>query len=337
MELVKERKEIIRFLNTNKAAVDYVLDELRIALGDINVNSISSLGLQTILKQHTVGNKGFRDLLANKKCCRVILYLSSLGSNYKGLDKSLQIMFLFPIFKVENAYTGTQLSAYIWGIENRHGVGINKSLLADILFNVPVPSIFVLGNGYDYCFGPNINTIEQSVRCYEKLFENLEDVANDHGIKLSDKSEAEQALLERYDPKKWSEYKTRFVSLSKDFDGYNIGDGAGDKIEKFTAESVIKRKLALTSGFSHFCLDPKHLKSILGSNYGNFKDEFFKLIDIMIASTPPNAPRQDYPHRATAIQLFNRLLLLEYECAKDQILESLDSGVKPGHFDAFSC
>jgi hypothetical protein len=204
----------------------------------------------------------------------------------------------------------------------------NQSLLSDLLFNIPGNSLFVVGNsmpdGDKDLLEPE--ELARAANDYRLLFSALRNVLRQENLIDAPITTGEHLLLERYDAGNWGVYKERFLQLAKLSIGKTMKDG-GDK-RKFhrNASDVIQNMYVLDPIYAHFNLDPRHLQAILAGNYGNAKPDFDALIEMIAA-----APEADENHRATAIQLFHRMKLLEFEFYKEQL-----TGEGKSDFDAYA-
>lgn len=325
--LQQKRNEIIANLNADFENVLSIIKECKTLFKELQ--DVSDYGFITHLKRVTVDNVYFYRLISDEKKLKTLLYLAAVGNDHNGLDYRLIDTLDEPLFIAHNEYTKTKLIGFIDGFRPTRQNNINLSMFADLLYNIPVATLFVTDNGENTLRSINQSLIEARLSVYIILFENIKAIANECSIKTPYPSDSENALKEKYDPKKWAHYKERFLSISRKVEGYDINDGGGTISEKITANNVIHHRLVLTEEFSHYALDPQHLKSILGSNYGNFKATLFNVIEELITDSNElirgKKSHQDYEMRVTGIQLFYRLILLEHELTKKTQLISVTS------------
>jgi len=73
--------------------------------------------------------------------------------------------------------------------------------------------------------------------------------------------------------------------------------------------------------YAHFNLDPRHLQAVLAGKYGKATSAFDELLETIAAN-----PEADKSHRTTAIQMFHRMKLLEFEFYKGQLIYDVNVG-----------
>jgi hypothetical protein len=310
LQCKKMKDQIINFLNNNKSRVLEVSQQCKSALQ--KVKNLSSLGLQATLKLHTVDNEAFRDLLSDKESCRILLYLSAVNYDWSKLDEGIVREVTTPLFQDQNSYTGNTYIGYFSGIAGRTG-RVNRSILADILFNIPPVALLVPNKGYSSKLTQNQRLVGDSIDCYNHFFANIRELNEEFDVSCEARAAGEQFLTEKYDPRNWQVYKRRFQELAQIYSGVNMIDGCGNTLSAYkNVEQIISKRLVLLPEFSHFCLDPKHLQSIIGSNYGDYKSTFFALLDEVASH-----PTQNSTYCLAGEQLFYRLKLLEFELYKE--------------------
>jgi len=318
--LREQRDNVVHYINKHVVEVVELISQLRLALKD-SLSNVSSLGFMTALKINTIDNERFRLLLSDKENCKILLYLAAVAGDLSGVDDNLSDSLEYPIFMAKNSYTGITLLGFMDGVRAEDERPTNQSFLADLLFNIPVAALFVPNNGYSVDIDFDQDMVQLRVDVYSCLFKNLKSIAQEHAVEFPKKLDDEAKLHEKYDSTQWEAYRERFHQIAKRVEGFSIRDACEDRLIGITAENFINNQLVFTSRFSHFALDAKHLKSILGSNYADFKGIFFDLIGRLVTDSEDlssgEKAHQNYGMRVMGIQLFNRLLLLEYELAKE--------------------
>jgi hypothetical protein len=314
--------DIIRFLNKNQSSTIDFITEFSTTLQEIK--KISDLGLQTTFKEKVIQDPAFQKLLSKKKNCEILLSLSALANlpdnKLSKLDPNIFRVLKSPLFSDKNTATNNSFTGYFSGVLTKiNGVdsitGRNNTILADLFFNVTPNFLCVQNNGHNK-IPLDDATVNNDLAFYKKLSKNLTDIAASHKLDLIPKTNGERCLEEGYDSAKWSEYKQRFKEFEKIHNGINppdtLGNNALSKIGKQTADTILSGDALLTSHISHFALDPKHLASVLGSDYGSFRGKFFEIIDAL-----ESTPEKNYQYKINGRQLFQRLKLLEFELYKE--------------------
>jgi len=319
LELGAKQEKVEAYLTDNR---DTALESLN-HLQEIfrTAKDVSELGLQSTLKAKVIGNSNFNSLVENKDRIKSLVYLASatpalIGKIFGSID--------LKVFQAVNRSTKLDIIGNISGIRKSNSKGHgNYSFLSDLLFTVPCNSLFVPGNGMPdgkaKPFSPG--DVVKAAYGYKLLFSALRDVLREENLIDFSPTIGEQLLSERYESGKWGDYKNRFLALirmSKLIE--SIADGGEDRYVR-SANDVILRLSVMDPEYSHFNLDPRHLLSVLAGNYGKAKPAFDELIETIAGN-----PEADENHRTTAIQLFHRMKLLEFEFYKNQLIDGVELG-----------
>ncbi|WP_194712361.1 hypothetical protein [Noviherbaspirillum soli] len=333
-ELSRQQTSIESYLEENRQfAISSVnaFQELFASIGDV-----SEMGLQSTLKTKVIANPAFQSVIEDPKNTKILLYLAAatpalITKMFGNIDLQL--------FHAKNRYTGLNI---IGGVDGMRAYGaqskVNQSVLSDLLFNVPVTSLFVASNGKPVwkLRQQDNGTMLEAANAYRLLFGALRDVLRQENLAQVAMTIGERLLLERYDAGKWHDYKERFGKLASLSMNRSIEDGSGESKYRLDAADVIERRSVLDSEYAHFRLDARHLQSILADTYGNAKLDFDDLVNTIAAT-----PEADENHRITAVHLFHRMKLLEFEFYKEQVIGGLamNAQEKPGAaspFDAYA-
>lgn len=319
LELGAKQEKVEAYLTGNRNTALKSLNQLQEIFN--TAKDVSELGLQSTLKAKVIGSSNFNTLVKNKDMIKSLVYLASatpalIGKIFGAID--------LKVFQAANRFTKLDIIGNIGGIRKSHSKGHgNYSFLVDLLFTVPCNSLFVPGNGMPNGkakqFSPE--DVVKAAYDYKLLFSALRDVLREENLVDISPTIGEQLLSERYESGKWGDYKNRFLALiqmSKLIE--SIADGGEDRYVR-SANDVILRLSVMDPEYSHFNLDPRHLQSVLAGNYGKAKPAFDELIETIAEN-----PEADENHRTTAIQLFHRMKLLEFEFYKNQLIDGVELG-----------
>jgi hypothetical protein len=288
------------------------------------------------LKTRVIASAAFQSVIADPKNTKILLYLAAatpalITKIFGDIDLKL--------FQCKNKYTGLNIIGRVDGIW-RYGAQskVNQSVLGDLLFTVPVTSLFVASNGKpERKVRPqDTGAMVEAANAYRLFFGALRDVLRQENLAQVAMTIGERLLLERYDAGKWHDYKERFGKLASLSRNRSMEDGGSGRKYRLRAADVIARRSVLDPEYAHFNLDARHLQAILAGTYGNAKPDFDALVNTIAAS-----PETDENHRITAVHLFHRMKLLEFEFYKEQVIGELamDGQEKPGtasRFDAYA-
>ena len=319
LELGVKQEKVEAYLTDNRNTALESLNHLQEIFN--TAKDVSELGLQSTLKSKVIGSSNFNTLVENKDMIKSLVYLASatpalIGKIFGSID--------LKVFQAVNRFTKLDIIGSIGGIKKSNSKGHgNYSFLSDLLFTVPCNSLFVPGNGMPNGkakpFSPE--DVVKAAYGYKLLFSALRDVLREENLVDIPPTIGEQLLSERYESGKWGNYKNRFLALiqmSKLIE--SIADGGKDRYVR-SANDVILHLSVMDPEYSHFNLDPRHLQSVLAGNYGKAKPAFDELIETIAEN-----PEVDENHRTTAIQLFHRMKLLEFEFYKNQLINGVELG-----------
>lgn len=319
VKLSENQEKVEAYLENNRNTTIEALNQLRQLFN--TAKDVSKLGLQSNLKAKLIGSRGFNELVKNKDTIKSLIYLASaapalIAKIFGEIDLNIS--------QAENGFTELDIIVSIGGIKKVNSQShVNRSFLSDLLFNIPGNSLFVPGNGMpDHKTKPfSPEDIVKAVDDYRLLFSALRGVLREENLIDTSATTGEQLLRERYEPGKWSDYKNRFLALAElSKHSETITDGGENRYLK-GANDVIRHLSVMDPEYARFNLDPRHLQAVLAGNYGKAKPAFDELIETIAAN-----PEADENHRTTAIQLFHRMKLLEFEFYKDQLISGLKLG-----------
>lgn len=336
---------LVSELSRQQASIEsYLAENRHFAIGVVNafrelfasIGDVSDMGLQSTLKTRVIASAAFQSVIADPKNTKILLYLAAatpalITKIFGDIDLKL--------FQCKNKYTGLNIIGRVDGIW-RYGAQskVNQSVLGDLLFTVPVTSLFVASNGKpERKVRPqDTGAMVEAANAYRLFFGALRDVLRQENLAQVAMTIGERLLLERYDAGKWHDYKERFVKLASLSRNRSMEDGGSGRKYRLRAADVIARRSVLDPEYAHFNLDARHLQAILAGTYGNAKPDFDALVNTIAAS-----PETDENHRITAVHLFHRMKLLEFEFYKEQVIGELamDGQEKPGtasRFDAYA-
>jgi hypothetical protein len=318
-QLRKKQESVKSYLTGHKEIALEAVKYLKETFGSIK--SISSYGLQSTLKSKAIESSAFHVLVQSKDRIKALLYLAAatetlIAEIFGKID--------LEVFKARNSSTELSIIGHISGIKRRGAQSqVNQSLLSDLLFNVPGLSLFVVGNSApsNSMSGFQPREIVNAAYGYRLFFSALRDVLREENLIGAPITPGEQLLLERYESDKWGNYQERFRSLARMSEGKTIDDRDDEDEFHKNAGIVIRDQWVLDADYAHRNLDPRHLRAILAGNYGKAKSAFDELIETIAAN-----PEADENHRTTAIQLFHRMKLLEFEFYKEQLINDVKLG-----------
>lgn len=310
-QLATNPKPLVAYLTLHADDVTRTLNTLRSICA--RIPDISGPGLQSALKDHLAQNQDFQRILKNKNQLRQLMYLAAVDPN--ELDEPLRSLIKQPLFTAHNKYTQNRFTATLRGIlVDDNATSFNKSFLSDLLQNVPMRRLMVESVGYDHRITYSPLAMQRSISAYRKMSKYLREIALEYDFPLVEKLEMEAFMDETYNVKAWADYRHRFATLHKLIHKPMIVDGGEKKLPlHYSAQKIIKSGIFLSAEFAHYCLDPRHLQSILKYNYGNFLDKFIEIVDRI----ERKAERCEPSYEAAGKVLFHRLKLLEYELYKD--------------------
>lgn len=303
------------FLNEHNRDVINLLTKIRHIFN--RFSGISSIGLQSALRQHVVDCDEFQQLLSRKVHCQILLYVAALRNSFCGIEREIRNELNEPLHQGKNAFSGTQIFILFSGIHNGVTPSLYHSLLADILSIVPPMLLFVPNNTTADNENFDRRKALKTIDFYHHLFDILKILANEHEHPFEELDEPYSVLNEAYDSKNWTHYNRKLQSIICRASSIDNIDNYGKNIARITEEDILEKRLCLNGFFSHFCLDPAHLLSILANNYGDFRLRLFSLIDYVVETATSDIP-QTYNVRILSIQLFYRLKLLEYKLEIDE-------------------
>lgn len=271
--------------------------------------SISELGFVSTLQKYTVDNPAFRDLFDSEDFVFSLLCLMASQFQKDTTVSDYMRKYDTALFTTaQNEYTSKHFTGTINGIRDEAGVSRHGNFISDLLDCIPPVALMVPGNSNTKSKLISSEQVVIKVDFYHRLFQIIHRVAARESITLPEPLAREEALQERYCGSKWDQYRARFLSISTSSTVYDIGDRCEKFLESVSPYSFINSTNALSPFYSHFFLDTAHLASVLTSNYGDKKTDYFRIIQI-IQTTPPG--EMTFPMQVTALQLFYRLLLLE--------------------------
>lgn len=317
--LAKNQEKVRSYLSDNqdiaREAGNYLNETFE------SVERISIHGLQSTLKSKLIQSSHFRVLVQSKERIKALLYLAAatqpvISEIFGKIDCD--------IFAVRNSHTKLNIIGNIRGFRRPSSLlQVNQSILSDLLFDVPCNSLFVVGNSAPSknMSGFEPRKIVDAAYDYRLLFSAIRDVLGEENLIGTPISAGEQLLLERYDHNKWKNYQARFSFLAMMSEGKTMDDREEEDEFHKGANVFIRGLYVLDADYAHYNLDPRHLRAVLAGNYGKAKPAFDELLETIAAN-----PETDENHRTTAIQLFHRMKLLEFEFYKDQLIHGVSVG-----------
>lgn len=293
-------------LRTQRLQIAILVDAIRTSLEFLL--DISKLGFQTSLRLKTFSNTAFRRLLETKDnvfnllCAMAALQrpefsaLSPQGFN----DRLLQTE--------RNIYTGTQLTLNLTGISAADGKKNHNNFLSSLFETVPPIALMVPYNASKSRASFPSEMVMLDFQFYQTLCQHLREIAIAHHIKLPKPLPHEALLHEAYDDTRWDEYIRRYQRLANTQYPYSIDDGCEGVLRNIAPLSFIYNLSATRPYLSHFFLDTKHCLSVLQSNYGGKRSDFYQILTHIQREAEG---KMSYGMQITAMQLFCRLILLE--------------------------